>query len=552
MSKVCFVISPLGPDDSATRKRADYVLNAYIAPACERAGYDPVRGDCGTGRDIVEGTTTALKNAPMAVAYMGPAPNSVPASGESAGCWNANVMIEIGYRLASRLPLIFLCDQDSQGNVPDLPLNLQTLRVIGLPRPDPSDRKWVDPQPQKIVDRLIRQFRDEEQEGRILDSMHPVAAINAANAQLTTPNSLYYTAASDAADDVFGVQSGDGRGPRLVGCTMEQFLASTAKRMHPNQWEAFKRDQQSARSKLKLRAHGEDDKQSTAKVPIVFENHENDDYNHRAFLPIIVEDFRPQDRRSSWYNLRVLYLNVTTATEKVAGEDGQEFYVCRLDPTSDRRLEPLKARDPAIRVFLSYGSSNRANVKDVFNRLLAMGPVVEPFMDVSISAGDNWVKVLRETMETSELCFLFLDGDAMGDGQKAEVDVLEARLMARKDEDYPVVPVLLRSNQPARLPAFLGTRQWAKFEDLTDTELRQILWSHFPKRCPGDWKSRPGGWGKRPGDWGNVGDSGKVRSIETPVQPAPVQPPPVQLAPVQPPPLQSPPVERRRPAMGED
>jgi hypothetical protein len=130
--------------------------------------------------------------------------------------------------------------------------------------------------------------------------------------------------------------------------------------------------------------------------------------------------------------------------------------------------------------------------------------------------------------------------------------VLEARLMARKDEDYPVVPVLLRSNQPARLPAFLGTRQWAKFEDLTDTELRQILWSHFPKRCPGDWKSRPGGWGKRPGDWGNVGDSGKVRSIETPVQPAPVQPPPVQLAPVQPPPLQSPPVERRRPAMGED
>src|SRR4029450_5023596 len=170
----------------------------------------------------------------------------------------ATVMIESGARPAPRLPLLSLCAQASQGNVPDLPLNLQTLRVIGLPRPDPSDRKWVDPQPQKIVDRLIRQFRDEEQEGRILDSMHPVAAINAANAQLATPSNLYYTAASDVADDVFGVQSEDGRGPRLVGCTMEQFLASTAKRMHPSQWEAFKRDQQSARSKLKLRAHGED------------------------------------------------------------------------------------------------------------------------------------------------------------------------------------------------------------------------------------------------------------------------------------------------------
>jgi hypothetical protein len=311
--------------------------------------------------------------------------------------------------------------------------------------------------------------------------------------------------------------------------------------MHPKQWEAFKRDQQSARSKLKLRAGGEDDKQSTAKVPIVFENHENDDYNHRAFLPIIVEDFRPQDRRSSWYNLRVLYLNVTTATEKVAGEDGQEFYVCRLDPTSDRRLEPLKARDPAIRVFLSYGSGNRANVQDVYNRLLGMSPVVEPFMDVAINKGDNWVKVLRETMESSELCLLFLDGDAMGAGQQAEVDVLEARLMARKEVDYPVVPVLLRSDRPPRLPTFLATRQWAKFEDLTDRELRQILFSHFPKRCPGDWESRSGGWGSR-----SV-DTGKVRSIETSVQP-----PPVQLAPVQPPPLQSPPVERRCPAMGED
>jgi hypothetical protein len=530
MSKVCFVISPLGPHNSATRKRADYVLNTYIAPACERAGYDPVRADGGVGRDIVMGTTTALQNAPMAVAYLGPTPDSVPGSREGAGCWNANVMIEIGYRLASRLPLIFLCDQNSQGDVPELPLNLSTLKVIPLPRPDPKDPRWVDAEPQESVDNLVRQFRDEELAGRILDSMHPVAAINAANAQLTTPNSLYYTAASDAADDVFGVQSGDGRGPRLVGCTMEQFLASTAKRMHPNQWEAFKRDQQSWRSKLKLRAHGEDDKQATAMVPIVFENHENDDYNHRAFLPIIIEDFRPQDRRLSWYNLRVLYLNVTTATEKVKGPDGEEYYACRLDPTSDVRLEPLKAPEPAIRVFLSYGSGNRAAVQDVYNRLLAMSPVVEPFMDVAINRGDNWVKVLRETMESSELCFLFLDGDAMGAGQQAEVDALEARLMARKDGDYPIVPVLLRSDRPARLPTFLATRQWAKFEDLTDRELRQILCSHFPKRCPRDWESRPGGWASRPADIGNVRfiETPDQPQIETPDQPQPTQPRPVE------------------------
>src|SRR5262249_61685812 len=103
MSKVCFVISPLGPERSSVRKRADYVLETSIQPACERAGYDAVRADGGVGRDIVMGTTTALQNAPMAVAYLGPTPEAVPGSREGTGCWNANVMIEIGYRLASRL-----------------------------------------------------------------------------------------------------------------------------------------------------------------------------------------------------------------------------------------------------------------------------------------------------------------------------------------------------------------------------------------------------------------------------------------------------------------
>jgi hypothetical protein len=480
MSKVCFVISPLGPEDSVTRKRADYVLETYIIPACERASYDPVRGDHDTGQNIVEGTNTALNNAPMAVAYMGPGPD--PASGE--GCWNANVMIEIGYRLASRLPLIFLCDQNSKGNVPDLPLNLQNLRVIGLPRPDPSDRKWVDPCPGRIVDRLVRQFRNEEQAGRILDSMHPVAAINAASAQFESPSNLYYTAASECADDVFGVEPGDGQPPRLVGCTMQQFLASAEKRMHPNQWSAFRRDQIVARSKLKLRASDADGKQSTATVPIVFETHENDEYNHRAFLPIIVEDYRSRDRRN-WYNLRVLYLNVTTATEMATDADGKQFYACRLDPTSNARLRPLEAK-PGIRVFLSYRSDTRANVLKVYERLRGLAPYVDPFIDVSMNKGGNWLEDLGRAITTSELCFLFLDDGEMGPGQEKEVDAIQAQLFTSAGKKYPVVPVLLRSS--AKIPVFLTTKQRVAFEELTELKLKQILWSHFPERSPDNWR----------------------------------------------------------------
>jgi hypothetical protein len=270
------------------------------------------------------------------VAYLGPTP-------ERASYWNANVMIEVGWRIASRLPLILLCDQG-----PDLPLNLQGFegRVIRLPRPE--SKEWADPQPQRTVDSLVRQFRHghEEQAGRILD-LNPWAVIHAATAKLTTPSNLYYTAASVAADEMFGVQFGDGF-PRLVGCTMEQFLAGAQKRMHPAQWRAFERDQKKARSKLALWGHYRHDMPppSVGKVPIVFQYHENDAYNHRAFLPFVIEHYRPHDFGfRGWYSLRILYLNVTRATEKVKGKDGEEYYVCRLDPTGDSksRLEPLKA-----------------------------------------------------------------------------------------------------------------------------------------------------------------------------------------------------------------
>src|SRR5262249_20100323 len=279
---------------------------------------------------------------------------------------------------------------------------------------------------------------------------------------------------------VFGVGLGDGRRPRLVGRTMQQFLASAEKRMHPNQWEAFASDQRAARSKLKPRASGAGGKQSVATVPIVFETHENDDYNRRAFLPIVVEDY--QGRQSSWYNLRVLYLNVTTATDKVKGADGKEFYVCRLDPTSNARLEPLDAPKPGIRVFLSYRSDTRANVLKVYNRLRELAPYIDPFIDVSMNKGDNWLEMLEEAITTSELCFLFLDDRKMGPGQEEEVNAIQGRLFTREGKKYPVVPVLLRPS--AEVPLFLSTKQRIAFDELTERNLQQILWSQFPKRCP--------------------------------------------------------------------
>jgi hypothetical protein len=80
----------------------------------------------------------------------------------------------------------------------------------------------------------------------------------------------------------------------------------------------------------------------------------------------------------------------------------------------------------------------------------------------------------------------------MGPGQQAEVDVIEARLTA--DRDYPVVPVLLRSDRPPRLPTFLATRQWIKLDEL-DRESPPDPILLFSQTVP----RRPGGGGRRTG-----------------------------------------------------
>jgi len=43
--KTCFVISPIGKEESETRKRSDSVLRHIIKPAAEECGYTAVRAD---------------------------------------------------------------------------------------------------------------------------------------------------------------------------------------------------------------------------------------------------------------------------------------------------------------------------------------------------------------------------------------------------------------------------------------------------------------------------------------------------------------------------
>jgi TIR domain len=189
-----------------------------------------------------------------------------------------------------------------------------------------------------LIEKLQQKLKEAEAE-ELLEAMRGLAK-NSTLAIATVrfggsqdPSKTGYTAASQAANDLLGVDLEDGQGRRLVGCTTERLLSAMEKRMSPAQWRAFARDQERARRTL------------VASVPIVYENHEDDAWNRRAFMPFVYSVGLEAD--GSQYVL-VLYLEVTMATIKEIGEDGEEYYVCRLANTSNVRLEPLEDAGPTM------------------------------------------------------------------------------------------------------------------------------------------------------------------------------------------------------------
>ncbi|HKM53609.1 MAG TPA: hypothetical protein VJY33_09360, partial [Isosphaeraceae bacterium] len=121
LRKLCFIICPTGHVSASTKKRAVEVYRDYIESACKETGCFPVHSGPELGANRIKGITNALSCAPMAIAYMGSEP------------WNADVMTEVGYRLSTKLPLVYLCDQDEHGDNPELPILFESSWIVSLP-----------------------------------------------------------------------------------------------------------------------------------------------------------------------------------------------------------------------------------------------------------------------------------------------------------------------------------------------------------------------------------------------------------------------------------
>ena len=289
----CFVVSPIGPQGSDIRKRADLVFEKYIKPGCENTPYRPVRGDMMRGREITPEFMDALHNDPMVIVYLGPPKPE----------WNPNVIYELGLR--GDQPYVALRDATFEGNTYELPFDLKDKRVVEIPEhPIPEGDPGVE----------VRTIRE-----RLLESVPPTWGYPYPGATIDIriggpDGSSKFVEAPKELETLFEL-------PGIRGKSLERVIEHLLTKMPAYQRKPFLDEQNKLIGQLVVK-FGPLYKVN-ATIPIVFETHVN--YVGRAFLPIIVGYHF--NTVTNILRLRVLYLDVTGVTKK---DEGDEYYNCSL------------------------------------------------------------------------------------------------------------------------------------------------------------------------------------------------------------------------------
>ena len=275
-----FVITPMGEPNSREWEHSKFVYEKLVAPACRRLVPRCVVVHPGeqAGSDVWGDISNTLFSADHVVAYLGSHP------------WNPNVMVEVGYRLATGKPLVILAPRGR------LPFDLQNHRTIMLPE-DPTS---MGPAAiETTVNEVVRLMAERETQDLGWADLRPTATIELDLRDVPVREHRIGDASQQTAD-LFDM-------PRmhLIGMAPEDLMEHLGSLMDREQYEAFLQEQ--------ALLYGQVDALSVAKrpvyaeVPIFLTKHPDPRFFHRAFLPAILTHERVDDRLLT----RVVYLDVS-------------------------------------------------------------------------------------------------------------------------------------------------------------------------------------------------------------------------------------------------
>lgn len=301
----CFVITPIGEPDSRDRKHSDWVFRELIAPACARLlprclvvhPLDQV------GADVWGDISNTLFSADHVIAYLGLPP------------WNPNVMVEVGYRLATGKPLVILAPRTS------LPFDLTNRRTIMLPE-NPTEMSRADAG--KAVDEIVRVMTERETQDLGWDDLRPTATIEVDLRDVPVKEHRVGDASQETAD-LFDL-------PRthLIGMSPDDLIEHLGSLMDERQHKAFVQEQTQLYAQVDVLSVAK--RPLYAEVPIFLTRHRDPSYFHRAFLPAILARERVEDRLL----IRIVYVDVSRHLRSDGG-------ICRV-PKPGPNLDLLFSR----------------------------------------------------------------------------------------------------------------------------------------------------------------------------------------------------------------
>jgi S1-C subfamily serine protease len=297
--KKAFVVQAVGAEESVERQRAERVFNELIEPACSEAGYEAVRAHTLNTATLTKPIVSALFTDPLVVADLGVPP------------WNANVMLEVGFRLATGRSIVFLADKRAESVPP--PLQLRDARIHFVDSGVPRDS-------QSVLRESILKCRPIAHE-QAWESQYAIIDFRLSHRE---PGESVVTYANLAAAEIYGFPTVDDLiGRPLAG--VEELLNKAIPQIHRekylrdqlamegaiNKWMATKKETAEAAGEKNDHAsgHRETALKAVAEYPLWFRGHNVPAQNGRVYLPIL--GLHKYDRAKDAVMMRVFFMDVT-------------------------------------------------------------------------------------------------------------------------------------------------------------------------------------------------------------------------------------------------
>lgn len=442
MSKLAFLIQGFGKEGSEQRRRADLKKAEIIAPACEAEGYHLMRADEFSTASITEPITSALATSALVVADLGSLP------------WNQNVLVEVGFRLATGRPMVFVADVEPDKTT--LPTHLQDRRIIALPE------SLTDDAIGRLRDVIKERQREQQQlesgsESPNWQSDYPLIEFFA---PLTGGKPPYFVMVNEAAAALYGFDTAD----ELLSVSVEEADEKLQGYMPETHREQFRDDQ----GKLWGAAIKPGRKEPVmARVPAwIYRQHRVKDRQNHVYWPVMLQHKFTRDKTGAEQGvlMRVAFIDVTR---------WQSEAVLHSEPDSVIELPGyFRVRPFKHHIFLSYNAKDVDQVRVLHTILKRIGLRVW-FDEYDMLQTGAMTKTLLREMADSRMVMAVLGTGGLG-GWQESVE-LSSKLLGVLRNDQPFALLLLEGVQDPRRPDLWLSYLPTEFQDPFRDRLRLDL-----------------------------------------------------------------------------